>query len=104
MRENPVDDAVGVPDHVERRAVQDADGGRRELGSCLEVSVVLRVVSLGREVRRDVGGVGTQRHWLREIYLLPAGGRFPGESGARQQLAVRGPQVADVRPGVGAAL
>src|SRR5262249_59069380 len=37
-------------------------------------------------------------------HLLPAGVRFAGERGTGQQLAGRGPQAADVRPGVGAGL
>ena len=57
-------------------------------------------MTLGSEVRRDVGGVLVERDRLGEVDLLPARSGLVGEGGAGQQLPVRCPEVADVGPGV----
>ena len=100
-----VDGAVGVARCLQRRAVHGSDGGiRPHRRGGIEVRAVSRVVPVRREVGRDVGGVRIYGHWLREVHPLPAGGRLVGEGGAGQQLPGRGPQFADMRPGVSAGL
>src|SRR5262249_28406469 len=46
------------------------------------------------------GRVRLHQDRVREVGLLPAGGRLPGEGDRRQEGAGGGPQVADVRAGV----
>ena len=55
-------------------------------------------------VRSDVHGVGRDGHWIREVYLLPAGGRLPRECCGGQERARSVPKIANVRAAVGSAL
>ena len=61
-----------------------------------EVTVVTGIVTLRREVARDVGRAGGHRNRIREAHLLPARSRLTGERRPREQLSRRRPQVADV--------
>ena len=87
--------ALTVPQSVEVTIV-DARSGK--------VVLINRVVSHVGMVGSHIDGVGSNRHWVGKVHLLPARGGLVGESRRRQQLPATAPQIANVGAGIGTAL
>src|ERR1017187_3697376 len=109
----------GREDHVNPKVVRVGGAGRKLVAVCVaavrailpvrrgvqhlardtrrgEVSGIVGVVSLGRPVRDNIGGVRADRDGGREVCLLPAGGRFIRERDGGEQSAGASPEVSIV--------